>query len=75
MIEWKYDRNGTAHASVDEAVLFVSSGWPDPEKPWAWLVKNKQLDPVENRWVFVDSSGSAATQVEAMKAAEAALES
>jgi hypothetical protein len=45
MIEWKYDRNGTAQATVDEAVLFVPSGWPDPEKPWAWLVKNKRLDP------------------------------
>jgi hypothetical protein len=55
MIEWKYDRNGTAHAT------------------WAWPVKSKRLGPVENRWVFVEKSGSAATQAEATQATEAAL--
>jgi hypothetical protein len=75
MIQWKYDDNGTAHATVDESVLFVSAGGLDREKPWAWLVKKKRLDPATGKCTYEDRSGSAATQAEAMQAAVAALES
>lgn len=66
MVEWQEDQNDSTSASSGAVVLLVSSGWPDADNPWLWLVKTAPWKAAEDKWIYEGKSGSAGTREQAM---------